>query len=309
MHGNQAAVRKYSKELECDLKESTIRTWKGKFHAEISRKRQVGETGSVTSLPVKKRGRPLLLGEELDAKVTTYIKCLREGGGVVTTAVTMACATALLWKIDRCALSENGGSITITANWAKSLLHRMGFVKRKGSSTMKLTVTNFEVVKKQFLFDVKTVLEMEEIPPELVFNWDHTAISIVPGSSWSMELKGSQRVNIAGISDKRQITAVLCGTLAGDFLPPQLIYQGESSACLPQYEFPKDWHMTYTANHWANEHTMKEYLQKIIIPFVNEQRTKLKCSPDQPALALFDAFRGQQTENIAAILEEHNILA
>ena len=53
-------------------------------------------------------------------------------------------------------------------------------------------------------------MEMEDVPPQLVINWNQTGIRIVPGSSWTMELKGSKRVEIAGISDKRQITAVLC---------------------------------------------------------------------------------------------------
>ena len=72
---------------------------------------------------------------------------------------------------------------------------------------------NFEALKEQFHLDNK----MGNIPPELVFNWDHTGISIVPGS---MELKESKRVEIVGISDKLQITAVLCGTLTGVFFPP-----------------------------------------------------------------------------------------
>ncbi len=83
------------------------------------------------------------------------------------------------------------------------------------------------------------VTVMEEIPCELILNWDHTGISIVPGSSWTMELKGSKRVEIVGISDKRQITAVFCGTAAGHFLPLQFIYQGETRACLPVHKFPR----------------------------------------------------------------------
>ena len=98
---------------------------------------------------------------------------------------------------------------------------------------MKMTVSNFESAKEQFLLNVQIAREMEDIPPELVFNWDQTGISIVPGSTWTLELKGSKRVEIAGISDKRQITAVFCGTMAGEFLPPQLIYQGKTTACLP----------------------------------------------------------------------------
>ena len=39
-----------------------------------------------------------------------------------------------------------------------------------------------------------------------------------------MEKEGSKRVEIVGVDDKRQITAVFAGSLAGDFLPPQLIF-------------------------------------------------------------------------------------
>ena len=69
---------------------------------------------------------------------------------------------------------------------------------------------------------------MEEIPPDLIFNWDQTGISIVPGSNWTMELKGTKRIEIVGVNDKRQITALFCGTITGEFFPLQLIYQGTS---------------------------------------------------------------------------------
>ena len=64
---------------------------------------------------------------------------------------------------------------------------------------------------------------MEEIPPQLVINWNQTGISLVPGSAWTMDLKGSKRVEIVGIDDERQFTAVFCGSLDGDILPLQVI--------------------------------------------------------------------------------------
>ena len=68
----------------------------------------------------------------------------------------------------------------------------MNFVRRRGSSTAKMTVTNFEAVKEQFLIDVNAVVEMKDIAQELILNWDQTGISIVPGSTWTMEAKGSK---------------------------------------------------------------------------------------------------------------------
>ena len=90
-----------------------------------------------------------------------------------------------------------------------------------------------------------------------------------------MEKQGSKRVKIIGKDDKRQITVVLAGTMAGDFLPVQLVYQGTTSRCLPPYKFPQDWDITYSPNHWSNEDTMASYLQKVIFPYIRKSRMNL----------------------------------
>ena len=43
-----------------------------------------------------------------------------------------------------------------------------------------------------------------------------------------MDSQGSKRVEVAGVGDKWMITAVLTGSLVGDFLPVQVIYQGKT---------------------------------------------------------------------------------
>ena len=87
-------------------------------------------------------------------------------------------------------------------------------------------MANFRELKEAFLAHVTTAVTMEEIPPELILNWDQTGIKPVPCSSWTMEKCREKRVETAGTNDKRQITAVFCGTALGDFLPIQLIYKG-----------------------------------------------------------------------------------
>ena len=92
-------------------------------------------------------------------------------------------------------------------------------------------------------------------------------MKIVPSCSWTMERKGTKRVEIATIEDKRQITTVFGCSLSGNFLPLQLIYEGTTQRCLPnEVPFPSDWHITCIANHWSNEDTMVDYVQKVIIP-------------------------------------------
>lgn len=68
---------------------------------------------------------------------------------MIITSIAMAAATTIIRRADRNLLAENGGPIMITNNCAKSLLYRLNFVKRRGSSTSKMMVENFEMVKEQ----------------------------------------------------------------------------------------------------------------------------------------------------------------
>ena len=66
-------------------------------------------------------------------------------------------------------------------HWAQSLLRRMKFVQGKGTTAKtKYTVGNFAEVKRAFLQDVVSLVTMEEVPAELIFNWDQTGIKIAP---------------------------------------------------------------------------------------------------------------------------------
>lgn len=66
-----------------------------------------------------------------------------------------------------------------------------------------------------------------------------------------MGKEGVKQVEFAGKDDDRQITAVLTSTISEDFLPPQIIYQGKTTRCLPQVDFPIGWHIPYFTNYWC----------------------------------------------------------
>ena len=298
--GVTKAIRKLQKNYPGrPLKEGTIRSWVKKYNAEYRQTHTaVGEIGS------RKRGKPLLLGEELDSQVRAYIIKLRDKGGVINSAIVKASAIGIVLKHDMRLLKVNGGHIDITKHWAQSFLNRMGYVKRRASSKAKVSPEKFNEMKAQFLFDVKTIVVMEDIPADLIINWDHTGLNYVPVSNWTMAAQGSKRVEIGGIDDKRQITAVFAGTMSGLFLPPQIIYQGKTTKCLPPVKFPDSWHITYSYNHWANEKTTEDYIHKILLPYVQSKKKELRTSS---AIVIFDRFKGQCTPHIMSLLASHNI--
>ena len=124
--------------------------------------------------------------------------------------------------------------MTLEKDWARSVLQRMGFSKRRATSTSKVTPTDLEELKKIYIIDIYSIVKMEDIHDSVIINWDHTGMKIVPTASWTMEKKGTKRVEIAATDDKRQITGVFGCSMAGDFLPIQLMYKGTTPRCLPK---------------------------------------------------------------------------
>ena len=289
----KAVIAKYASEngvpkalihfKEKKVREASVRDWKRAYENELKTKcksAKIGEAITVRSLPAKKRGRPPILGEKMDQSLRDIIVGMRSRGTPIGTTVVIGIGRGLIMKSKNvspgyyCA-SEN---IELSREWAKSVLRRMGYSKRRASSSTKISPENFADVQKLFLNDIRSVVVMEDIPEDLILNWDQTAMKIVPSSSWTMEKRGCKRVKISAADDKRQITAVFACSMSGTFLPVQLIYKGTTQRCLPTFAFPSDWHITHTANHWSSEVTMIDYIKKIIVPYVTEKRKELKLS-------------------------------
>ena len=305
-NGTTNAIRRFSKEFP-DLKESTVRGWRSAYLLELNRRTRGGESLMVDKLPQGKIGRPLLLGETLDQQVQAYLSKLRDSGGVINTTIAIAATTGIVRKKDSNLLAANGGHIALTKHWAQYLLERMGFVKRKSTTKVKVSVKDLEELKEQFLLDIKAIVDLEDIPHDLILNWDQTAINYVPVSNWTMAKQGSKKVKIAGVDDKRQITVVLAGSLTGELLPLQLVYQGKTKQCLPKVKFPDDWLISFTPNHWCNEITMEAYIHEVIAPFIRQKRELLHLSNQQRALCIFDNFSAQCTSKILQLLDDNYI--
>ena len=116
---------------------------------ESSRKRHAESlpTIPISELPPRKRGRPLLIGD-LDSPVQEYIRMLRLSGGVVNARLVVAAARGLIITRNHSLIVDNGGHLNPDKTWAKSLLRRMGFVKREASTSTRVAVQDFEAIKK-----------------------------------------------------------------------------------------------------------------------------------------------------------------
>ncbi len=141
--------------------------------------------------------------------------------------------------------------------------------------------------KLPLLEKIKNIVTTHKISYQLVFNWDQTGIKLVPASDWTMAEEGSTQVEVRGLYDKREITALLTATLSRQLLFPQLLYAGKTPRCHPRQSFHRGWDIYHSPTHWSTEDTMLHFVKETI-PYITAARECLGLSQDQKALAIFD---------------------
>eukprot|EP00117_Sycon_ciliatum_P024114 scpid76020/ scgid20316/ len=122
-----------------------------------------------------------------------------------------------------------------------------------------------------------------------------------------MAAVGSRQVEVRGLGDKREITALLSITLSGKLLPPQLLYPGKTHRCHPRQQCPGDWDVHHSENHWSNEATMLHFIDAVIIPYVTKTRADLQLPSTQPALCIFGVFAAHRVESVRKHLQDATI--
>ena len=76
--GVVSTIRYYAKKYP-NLKESSAHDWRNAYTLELKKRCGEGDESAVMELPEKKRGRPLLIGEDFDRQVQAYLNfCTRE---------------------------------------------------------------------------------------------------------------------------------------------------------------------------------------------------------------------------------------
>ena len=173
---------------------------------------------------------------------------------------------------------------------------------------MKIPVGAQKEAELKLLHQIVNNVKKRQILSFLTIKFDQTPSKYVQVSSTTMDQKGEGKVQIAGISDKRSITATFSITLDNKFLQMQLIYQGKTGLSLPKMKFPDGFSLRVNESHCSNEHEALKFIEEIILPYIREEREKLGCR-NQKALLIFNVFPGRTTDKILKVLEDNNILA
>lgn len=200
-------------------------------------------------------------------------------------------------------ISERYGqylNFVITNGWLQSLYQRM-----KSTRRIAITKATWLEVKATFLHDIVE----DEIPDELILNFDQTPSKFVPRDNVTMAEKSSKHVSRRGSNDKCRITVTLAETLSGQIPQFPVIYTGKTSHSLPHVKFPAGFCLSYNEKHWSNKAKTMALVpvNKIIYPYVTKFKEELGLAESQKALLAWDVFKAQSTDNVLSNLEKLNI--
>jgi DDE superfamily endonuclease len=162
------------------------------------------------------------------------------------------------------------------------------------------------------------LVKYENVNPHLIINFDQTGLHLMPKSAFTYAVKKTKSVGCVGADDKRQITAVIGSTYAGDLLPLQLIFQGKVASKLePLYRQGSinlrdyGFHLTCSANHWSTLETMKEYFARVIEPWRKQQIVKFNLPANSKVVVMLDCWsvhRGKDFRDFVEKQYEHCVL-
>ena len=127
---------------------------------------------------------------------------------------------------------------------------------------------------------IKELQAWHKISEDLIINFDQTPLPYVCTGKHTSHTQGASNIPLVRKGKKKQITGTFTITMSGQFLPMQLIYQGTTDHCLPKgVEFPDDWNVMYTTNHWSNELKPIQHRARINLSKLHREKLKQNFTP------------------------------
>ena len=249
---------------------------------------------------VNQKTKRSLLGEH-EEKIWRIVKGLRTGGSTINAAVVTSVITTVLSEDAPHLLQSNGGAVNPASRSLRQQFYkRHNLVKRAATSTRKqMSAAEMQEKRDTFIRRVEDRIRRYNIPDCLVINFDETNLPVIPTLNFTMVLRGTRNVSIAGKDHKKGITGVIGCARDGARLDTQVIFGGKTSRCeAPKHLFPSTWDITHTESHWSTNPSKRQYGQVILMRYIRNVRRRLGVSVGRDhALVIYD-FHRTNTKNV-----------
>ncbi|KXN80633.1 hypothetical protein AN958_09263 [Leucoagaricus sp. SymC.cos] len=272
------ALKRESPTLYKQLHKATVHKWKQRGEKRWSDRRiknikdrhslaGTGRTGILTNHP------------EIVEKIKATLISYRASAIPVNVSIRRATIIGIISKM----APELLQTFKCSENYIRSFFESvMNWTPRKATRTARHIPPDAADICERAFFRLVYAIEWFDIPSKLVVNVDQVGVYVLPNSSYTFHDKGAVQVDAAGKDEKRAYTLLVASTPSGDVLPFQQVWGDKSQQSTPSNSAPgmtdalkRGMHFTVAASeknprsHYSTLKTMKEWLEKIYIPYRN----------------------------------------
>ncbi|EJD35280.1 hypothetical protein AURDEDRAFT_26774, partial [Auricularia subglabra TFB-10046 SS5] len=173
------------------------------------------------------------------------------------------------------------------------------WTQRKATRAAQKTPANHaEVCLHSFLRQSVTIRDYV-IHAALRANIDQTIVVLQDAGKLTYNPRGAKQVAVLGVDEKRAFTVLVGVTATGALLPFQVIMKGKSKVSIPRPDAPMwqeasdlGFQFVWSNNdtHWSMQQTMRQYVDKILVPHFARVKRDLGLPADQECLLQLDCW-------------------
>lgn len=210
---------------------------------------------------------------------------------------------------------KDGSTFQVSESFCRRFLDKtMAWSMRKGTKAAQKLPADAEVQCENAFLRRAWKIKEHRIPAELVINADQTGIIYLPGSRLTWAPRGSKQVALIGTDEKRAFTALVGISGSGEALGVQCVYAGKSALSVPTASATNRRecdaaHFAFvfsgkSGNHWSNQKTMREWINNVVVPYLENQKALLGLPPSQKALLIIDVWSVHRSKEFQDWLRE-----
>ncbi|XP_045458531.1 uncharacterized protein LOC123668883 [Melitaea cinxia] len=117
-------------------------------------------------------------------------------------------------------------------------------------------------------------LELENVPPENIFNFDETGFHDDPKKQKLLFRRLCRNPEIIRNSTKSCFTVMFCGNAAGEFVPLYVIYKAQQKWSDWILDAPRGTRMAVTPTGWIDANTFDDWCESTLLPVLKKKEGK-----------------------------------
>lgn len=195
---------------------------------------------------------------------------------------------------------KDGSTFRASESFMRKWLHdTLNWSRRKGTQAAHKLPNDWEDQCERSFLRKAYIIKEEDITASLWVNSDQTQVIYAPGDKMTWARTGSKQVAIHGGEEKRAFTLLVSVASDGTVLPMQAIYSGKTQRSRPSSKSPHYVELidagflleeSGTATYWSNHETMHSFVNKILAPYFEREKSKLGLPPSQKSLWTIDVW-------------------